>query len=90
VYHVASGEALSKHDFGQRIAARFGLDGSLIQPVSWREAGLKAARSPNLTLNVDKLRKTLGSEPPTQDQCLERFYELFCAGYPQKLRALRQ
>ncbi len=90
VYHVASGEALSKYNFGQRIARRFGLDSSLIQPVSWREAGLKAARSPNLTLNVDKLRNTLDDEPPTQDQGLERFYQLFCAGYPQRLLTLRQ
>ena len=90
LYHVASGEALSKHDFGQRIAKRFGLDGSLIEPVSWKEAGLKAVRSPNLTLNIDKLRKVLGGEPPTQDQSLERFYELYRSGYPQKLHALRQ
>lgn len=90
LYHVASGEALSKYDFGQRIAKRFGLNGSLIHPVSWQEAGLRAARSPNLTLNIDKLRKTLRDDPPGQEQGLNRFYELYCSGYPQKLQALRE
>jgi uncharacterized damage-inducible protein DinB len=34
LYHVFSAECLSKYDFGVRIAERFGLDASLIAPVS--------------------------------------------------------
>ncbi len=41
LYHVVSSEALTKYDFGMRIARLFGLDEGLIRPVSWQEAGLK-------------------------------------------------
>jgi dTDP-4-dehydrorhamnose reductase len=40
IYHTVSSEALSKYDFGCRVARLFGLDAELIQPVSWKEAGL--------------------------------------------------
>lgn len=73
VYHVVSREALSKYDFGCRIARLFDLDQNLIQPVSWKEAGLKAVRSPNLTLSTAKLAAALGEDLPDQQSGLERF-----------------
>ncbi len=53
-------KALSKYDFGMRLAERFGLDGSLINPSSVKQSGLKAIRSPNLNLRSDKLAHALG------------------------------
>lgn len=86
LYHVVSGQALSKFDFGRRIARQFGLDESLIQPVSWQEGGLKAARSPKLTLRTDKLARALGEPLPDVASGVAQLYREFEEGLPLKLR----
>ena len=88
LYHVISPESTSKYEFGCRIARRFGLDESLIEPTSWEKAGLKANRSPSLTLSVEKLACDLGNALPGQQQGIDRFYETFEQGLPQRLRTL--
>lgn len=88
LYHVVSSECASKYDFGAALARRFGLDESLIRPSSVAESGLKAARSPNLTLRSHKLARALGEPLPNLNQGLERFYELYRQGYPQYLKGL--
>ncbi|MCJ7702667.1 MAG: SDR family oxidoreductase [Anaerolineales bacterium] len=88
LYHVLSSDFLSKYDFGIAIAKRFGLDENLITPKSVSEAGLTAARSPNLTLKVDKLIRDLGDFPPTVSTGIDRFYTLYQQGYPQALRKM--
>lgn len=90
LYHVFSAEALSKYDFGVRIAERFGLDAGLIAPVSVEAGGLLAARSPNLRMSVNKLSTDLGEDLPAFSPMLERFYTLYQEGYPQRLRKLVQ
>lgn len=85
LYHVVSSESLSKYDFGMRLAQRFDLDGSLIIPTSVTEAGLKATRSPNLTLRSDKLANALGEPLPRLSTGLDKFYTLYQQGYPQLL-----
>jgi dTDP-4-dehydrorhamnose reductase len=80
LYHVVSPECLSKYDFGKRIADKFGLDGSLITPVSVYDGGLLAKRSPNLTLRVDKLLAT-GIQLPGQTAGLDSFYAHYQHGY---------
>ena len=82
LYHTASREFLSKYDFGCRIARQFGLNESLIDPVSWKVAGLAARRSPNLKLNVDRLEKALGHKLPGQEEGLRRFHEQYIQGLP--------
>lgn len=88
VYHVLSSETLSKYDFGFRIAQMFGYDESLIQPVSWKDGGLKAARSPNLTLRTDKLAAALGAPPPTVEHGLQRLFDEYILGLPWRIRSL--
>jgi len=88
LFHTVSAESISKYDFGRAIARRFGFNEELIRPVSWREAGLKAARSPDLTLSTGKLSSALGHALPGQAAGLERFYTTFEARLPEKLRAL--
>lgn len=88
LYHVVSSECLSKYEFGLRIARRFGLDEDLIQPTTVTRAGLRAARSPNLSLRADKLTQALGAPPPTVDAGLERLYQLYQADYPIMIRQL--
>ena len=88
LYHVVSSECTSKYEFGFKIARKFGLDSSLISPKSVQDAGLKAARSPNLTLRNDKLINDLGEVVPNLSTGLDRFYTLYQQGYPQRLRRL--
>ncbi len=64
VYHAVSREHQSKYEFGVALAHRFGLDESLVTPISVAESGLVASRSPNLTMRVDKLEAALGRAMP--------------------------
>lgn len=89
VYHVVSSQHTSKYAFGVEIARRFGLDAGLISPASVAQVGLKAARSPNLTLRTDKLASALGQPIPNFSTGIERFYTLYQQGYPQLLQQLK-
>lgn len=89
IYHVVSHDCISKYEFGSRLAQKFGFNRKLIRPVSVEDAGLHAARSPNLTLRADKLTRDLGKTLPTISTGLEHFYTLYQQGYPQKLSELR-
>jgi dTDP-4-dehydrorhamnose reductase len=88
LFHTVSRESLSKYEFGLRIARRFGLDETLITSVRVSEAGLVAARSPNLTLRTDKLATALGHDLPGQETGLERFFQQDADGSAQRLRDL--
>jgi len=88
LYHVVSSESLSKYEFGLRLAQRFNLDGSLINPTSVTQSGLKATRSPNLTLRSDKLASALGESLPRLSTGLDKFYTLYQQGYPHMLHSL--
>jgi dTDP-4-dehydrorhamnose reductase len=88
LYHVVSSDCLTKYDFGVRIAHQFGLDANLITPTSVTEGGLKAARSPRLTLRTERLSGVLGQPLPRISPAIERFYTLYQQGYPQYLRQM--
>jgi dTDP-4-dehydrorhamnose reductase len=88
LYHVVSSESLSKYDFGVRLARRFNLDSSLINPTSVNKSGLKATRSPNLTLSSDKLALALGEPLPSLSTGLDKLYTLYQQGYPHMLHSL--
>jgi dTDP-4-dehydrorhamnose reductase len=88
LYHVLSIDSMSKYEFGVAIARRFGLNEDLIEPKSVIDANLKAVRSPNLTLKVDKLIHDLGEIPPNISTGIDRFYKLYQQGYPQMLLGL--
>jgi len=88
LYHVVGPEALSKYEFGLRIARRFRFSAKLIEPASVYDGGLAAARSPNLTLNTEKLRAALGQDLPDVSAGLDLFYHQFRQGYPDMLRTL--
>jgi len=88
LYHVVSADCLSKYEFGLALAHQFGLDETLIEPASVHQAGLKAARAPNLTLRSDKLAQALGAPLPHVQSGLARLHQLFQQGYPQKLQQM--
>ena len=90
LYHTVGSEALTKYDFGVKIARQFGFDEGLMQPISVDESGLKAKRSRNLRLSVHKLSTALGNEIPGVSTGIQKFYTQFTQGYPQKMRSYQQ
>lgn len=86
LYHVISPEHLSKYDFGVRIAERFGFDPGLIDPVSMADVTRNAPRSLNLVLKPDKVQTALGHPLPPVDDGIDRFYQRWLEGYPQRLQ----
>jgi dTDP-4-dehydrorhamnose reductase len=86
LFHVVNPEAISKYAFGLALAEKFGFDRSLLTPASVKEAGFKAARSPNLNLNPGKLIKELGVNLPGQQMEMEKFHQQYLEGYPLLLR----
>jgi dTDP-4-dehydrorhamnose reductase len=88
LYHVVSSECLSKYAFGVRLARRFGLDETLTKPTSVNQAGLKAARAPNLALSTDKLALAIGDPPPTVRAGMEKYFKLYQDEYPAKIKQL--
>ena len=88
VYHVLAPAALSKYEFGVSIARQFGLDETLIKPMSWQEGGLRAARSPNLILKVDKLCRDLGENPPIPSEGIKEFAKRWQDGYASRVRSM--
>jgi dTDP-4-dehydrorhamnose reductase len=90
LYHTVGSEAITKYDFGVRIARQFGFDEGLIRPISVNESGLKARRSRNLRLSVHRLSTDLGVPIPGVSTGIEKFYTQHQRGYPQKMRSYQQ
>jgi dTDP-4-dehydrorhamnose reductase len=90
LYHAVGSEALTKYDFGVRLAHRFGFDETLVKPVSIEASELTAKRSPFLRLSIHKLSTALGMEIPGVSTGLDHFYTQYQQGYPQKMRSYQQ
>ncbi len=89
LYHVVASDCSSKFDFGIQLARLFDFEEDLIEPALVSESGLKAARSPNLTLKSDKLSSDLGETVPDLRSGLEKFYNQYINGYPEFIRQMR-
>jgi len=90
LYHVVGSEAITKYEFGLRVARQFGFDEGLVRPISVEESGLTARRSHNLRLSVHKLFTDLGIEIPGVSTGIEKFYTQLQQGFPQKMRSYQQ
>ncbi len=90
LYHVVGSEAITKFEFGQRIARQFGCDPALVIPRSVDDSGLKARRSPNLHLSIHKLSTALHQDIPSFSTGITEFYTQAQQGYPQKMRSYQQ
>jgi dTDP-4-dehydrorhamnose reductase len=89
LYHVVSSECSSKYDFGVQLARLFDFEEALIEPALVSESGLKAARSPKLTLKSDKLSSELGETTPDLRSGLEKLHAQYKNGYPEFIRQLK-
>ena len=90
LYHTVGSEAITKYDFGVKIARQFGYDPGLVIPISVEESDLKARRSHNLQLSVYRLSTDLGMEIPGVSTGIEKFYTQLQQSYPQKMRSYQQ
>jgi dTDP-4-dehydrorhamnose reductase len=89
LFHVVSSQCSSKYEFGVALARQFGLDEGLISPASVEQSGLKAARSPNLTLQNTKLTQALQRKIPGLSTGLMQFYTLYQQDFPKKIQEMQ-
>jgi dTDP-4-dehydrorhamnose reductase len=87
VYNCGSVDSCSKYEFALKIADCFGLDETLITPISIDDFNFKAKRGKNLTLNVKKIQKALDYELPTISNSIEVFYRDYKRGVLREIRA---
>lgn len=85
--HVGSRNAMTKFDFARNLCLAFGCDPALIVPASSSEAGLKAARPRNTSLNTSKISEALVIEMPTVEDGVRQFRQLRDSGYSCRLEA---
>ena len=88
IWHTFGNDTLSKYDFGVALARKFGLDESLIKPVSASQ-GRGVVRSLDLSTNSDKLAQALGHPLPGLTQGLNRLKEDFDAGWRETLASYK-
>jgi dTDP-4-dehydrorhamnose reductase len=86
VFNVSGDDALTKHEFGQRVARRFGLDATLIDRGSVADKPLLAARPRNMRLSNEKLTVRLGRAVGGVDAHLEALFVQEADGRAQELR----
>ena len=70
IYHISGPEVLSVYDFVLRIAAVFGLDPSLVTPISTAQLGQAAQRPPKTGFLLDKARAELNYTPHTLEEVI--------------------
>ena len=85
IYNCAARSALSKYDFLVAVAQGAGLDSSLIKPVGVEDAALKAIRSKNLSLDVSKLCRDLGIQPPSVQESITHFLKGIPKNYAESI-----
>ena len=73
VYNIASSELLSVYKIAQQIAEAFGLNKSLITPISTSTLNQTAPRPPKTGFDLSKTNKELGFYTKTFKEDLERF-----------------
>ena len=88
LYHVFGSTPISKYAFGVALAREFGLDESLVSPISALEAGLATRRPLNLSMRTDKLSAALGHEIPTGTEGLRALADALREGLREKLASL--
>ncbi|HEX7901186.1 MAG TPA: SDR family oxidoreductase [Planctomycetota bacterium] len=71
IWHVAGTEAVDRHAFGLKIAARFGTSPSLLRPAPIRDAAPRAPRPLRAGLRVDKAAAFLRTKLLSSDAALE-------------------
>lgn len=80
IVHAASTDCLARDEFARRIAQRFDLDPSLIQPVKTAELKQKAKRPERACLAMERSQKVLGLQAWNTTQALDLFHRQLAGG----------
>jgi dTDP-4-dehydrorhamnose reductase len=75
VYNCGSRDSCSKFEFAKKIADFFLMNQKKIIPISIDDFPLNAKRGKDLSMNVDKIQRTLGTKMPSIDDSIRAFYE---------------
>lgn len=75
IYNISSSELLSVYQIAQQIAIVFGLDKTLIKPISTSTLNQRAARPPKTGFDLSKTNSDLDFYPKTFKEDLLRFKE---------------
>ncbi len=75
VVHLGASNALSKYDFGVKVATQFGLDAELISPVAAAVGGHATSRARDLSLDASLAASWLGRSVPTQELGVASAYD---------------
>lgn len=86
IYNCGGLNPCSKYEFANKIADCFGLDKTLVQPISIGDFNFRANRGKNLSLNVHKIQNALDYRLPTMDQSIEAFYRDSKCGLPEEIK----
>lgn len=86
IYHVVNPYGISKYDFAVALARQFDFPPEHVIPASIVDAGLRAARSPNLNLDPSKLMTVVKDEIPDHETGIQRFHRQYLDGYPEQLK----
>ena len=90
LHHVAGADCVSKYEFGLMLAEVFGLDGSLIRPISVDEAGLRARRPKRLCLRTMINIPQRGTGPTGIRGGIIRLRDLKTTGHSSRVRMIAQ
>lgn len=85
-YNCACHDSWTKFEFGQRLADTFDLNPGHIVPVKISEAGLRARRGKNLSLDVTMLEQALGEKLPSMTESLHMFFQDWKRGVPTTIK----
>jgi dTDP-4-dehydrorhamnose reductase len=71
IWNIVGSDRVDRYTFARRIAEKFGLDGSLLTPVSTAELRQRAPRPLSAGLRIDKARRLLRTPMRSLDEALD-------------------
>lgn len=88
IYHVVGDERISKHDFGHKLAAVFGLDSGLIQSGSIADRASLVKRPRDMSLSNHKICALLGRRLGDIAEQVEELLDQERSGVAQEIQSL--
>ena len=86
IHHVGGSERISKYDFARLVAEAFGFEPDRVVPAGLSDAGLRARRPRDTSLNTAKISSALGRALPDAKSGICRFRVQRENGYAQSLK----
>ena len=86
IHHVGGSERISKYDFARLVAEAFGFETDRVVPARLSDAGLRAPRPRDTSLNSAKISAALGLALPDAKSGICRFRVQRENGYAQSLK----